>query len=357
MNKLPSVWLSAVVISASFSASVLASAHSHAGTDSLPLLDRKRTSAVIQILNRAHSHGFSGSVLIAENGKVRIFRGIGTLRGVTIQRNSRFWIASSGKQFVSAAIMLLVDRHELTLNDSLGNFLPECPEDKREITVLQLLSHTSGFAQSYVSEEQTLRAAAIAKMLGEPLAGAPGDTFRYSNTNIQLAAAIVEQVSGSTYSDFVTRNLFTPADMKSTGFAGSSAADQVSPITGELPQRLRTAYWGEQGAFSSAGDLFRWYSQLRSGRILTKSSGEIIFKPVAQIKEGHAALGWFIGTSANGEDVIFTRGNEDFGANSLIYAYPSRDVVIIILTHAGEADPAISWSRKLQHEIATELQL
>jgi CubicO group peptidase (beta-lactamase class C family) len=355
MSKLPSVSLSTVCALVGFAASVSTPAHCYPSTASL--LDRKHTSAVIWVLNRAESRGFSGSVLIAEKGKVRIFLGIGSMRGVPIQRTARFWIASSGKQFVSAAIMLLADRHELTLNDSVGKFFPECAQDKCKITILQLLSHTSGFAQSYVSEEQTLRATAVAKMLDEPLAGTPGGKFRYSNINIQLAAAIVEQVSGSTYSDFVTRNLFGPAGMKSTGFAGSAAAELVSPISGELPQRLRTAYWGEQGVFSSADDLFRWYSALRSGRILTEPAEQKLFDPVAQIKEGHAALGWFTSTSGNGEDVIFTRGNEDFGANSLIYTYPSRHVVIIILTHAGQADLGTSWSRKLHEEIATELQL
>jgi CubicO group peptidase (beta-lactamase class C family) len=312
---------------------------------------------VLQVLNRAQSSGFSGSVLIAEKGRVRIFRSVGSMRGVPVQRDARFWIASSGKQFVSAAIMLLADRYELSLNDSVAKFFPECPEDKRKITILQLLSHTSGLAQSYVSEGQTSLAIAVARMLAEPLAGDPGDKFRYSNSNIQLAAAIVEQVSGSTYSDFATKNLFAPTGMKRTGFAGSSDADLVSPIVGELPRRLRAAYWGEQGVFSSAGDLFRWYSALRSGKILTKSSEEMLFKPAAQIQEGHAALGWFTSTSANGKDAIFTRGNEDFGANSVIYAYPSRDVVIIILTHAGDADQDLSWSRKLHQDIVAELKL
>jgi hypothetical protein len=79
--------------------------------------------------------------------------------------------------------------------------------------------------------------------------------------------------------------------------------------------------------------------------------------PAAQIGEGEAALGWFLGRTSLGNPVRFTRGNGDFGPNSLIYAYPDQDVVIVILTHSGDASEDVSWSRAILADLQTALNL
>ena len=301
--------------------------------------------------------GFSGVVLVADGDRFLLSDGFGALAGSAVKRDSRFWIASTGKQFTSAAVMKLVDVGRLRLDDPLIHFFPETPADKADISVRQLLSHTSGLGQSYVSEGQTSRDAAVKLMLAEPLAAKPGEGFRYSNSNFQLAAAIVEIVSGGSYADFVQTELWRPARLSDTGFAGRAESKTVSPTTDELPERLRASFWGEQGVYSSAHDLFLWYRALRSGAIVEPGDVQSLFAPAARIGEGYSALGWFTGVSPGGQDLIFTRGNEDFGANSLLYAYPDRDIVIIVLTHAGYADGEWSWSRKIHRELEAALGL
>ena len=347
-------------------------------------------SAVRSVAESNAAAGFAGVVLVARGDQILLFEGYGQAGGEAIERDSRFWIASAGKQFVAAAILQLAERGRLRLDDPLWRFFPGAPPDKAAITIRQLLSHTSGLGQSYVSENQTGREQAVAQMLAEPLQGPPGSAFRYSNSNIQLAAAIVEAVSqmlaeplqeppgaafrysnsniqlaaaivevisGLDYADFARRHLWRPAGLVATGLAGDEGAEEVLPIGRPLPPRLRQAYWGEQGAYSSAGDLFRWYRALRRGRILGPESLETLFAPVIAIGEGHSALGWFTGVSPSGQRLIFTRGNEDFGANSLIYAYPDRDILIIVLTHAGNAADGTSWSRKVHRELEAALGL
>lgn len=309
------------------------------------------------VVDRNAAVGFSGVVLVAQGADVLLLDGFGPSGSAPVARTSRFWIASTGKQFTSAGILKLVDQGKLRLDDQLAHFFTRAPAEKAAISVRQLLSHTSGLGQSYVSEAQSNRDVAVDRMLAEPLQGSPGSGFRYSNSNIQLAAAIIEVVSGMSFGDFTRRHLWRSAGLVSTGFAGDDGASGVYPIAGELPPRLRQAYWGEQGVYSSAGDLFRWYRALKAGRILRPESVQTLFEPVVKIGEGQAALGWFTGVSPAGQRMIFTRGNEDFGANSLIYAYPNQDVLIIILTHAGTADGDLSWSRKLHRELEAELQL
>lgn len=301
--------------------------------------------------------GFSGAVLIAAHDTVLLNSGYGTIRGVPIRNDMRFWIASTAKQFVSTAILKSRERGFLSLNDSLGKFFSGVSGEQQRVTVRQLLSHTSGFGQSYASEGHSSRDDAVRQMLAEPLAQPPGAAFRYSNSNIQLAAAIVEKVSGLSYQSFVLRELWAPAGLVATGFAGDDGAKLVGPAVGDVPERLQQLSWGAEGVYSTTADLFRWYRALRAECLLSPTSVEELFAPVAPISEGHTALAWFLGKSPGGRPLIFTRGNEDFGANSLIYVYPERGIVIVILSHAGNADAQNSWSRLAHAQIQSLLSL
>ena len=87
------------------------------------------------------------------------------------------------------------------------------------------------------------------------------------------------------------------------------------------------------------------------------SSGGRCSRAVVTIGEGQAALGCFVTTTGRGTRRIWTRGNDDFGPNSLIYVYPDRDLVIVILTHAGQKTEDISWSRALVGDLEAALGL
>ena len=301
--------------------------------------------------------GFSGSVLVAKGNRLLLHRGFGTIGHKAIRRSDRFWISSTAKQFVSAAILKLADQNRLKLSDSLSRFFPGVAADKAGITVHQLLSHMSGFGQSYVGEKQPSHDSAVFALLAEPLVAVPGQGFRYSNANFDLAAAIVETVSGMAFAEFVRSQLWAPANLTRTGFAGPETSPHVCPVPGGIPSRLKVESWGEHGVFSSTADLFHWYRALNAGRIISPAAVGQLFGPVAKIGEGYAGLGWFIGTSPTGKQMIFTRGNDDFGPNSLIYAYPERKIVIVVLTHAGDADDETSWSRSILAEIQSALNL
>lgn len=313
-------------------------------------------AALDTIVGERAGQGFAGSVLVAEGPRVLLSRGYGSAGGAPIAADDRFWIASTGKQFVAAAILLLAERGELSLDDPLGRFFPDAPAALAPVTLAMLLSHNSGIGQSYASEGRPDRASALAAMFAEPPEGEPGSGFRYSNSNFQLAAAVVEAVSGTAYRDFVRDNLFAPAGLAGTGFAGDGGA--TAAIEGPLPPRLAGRSWGSEGVYSTAPDLFRWVRALRSGGILAPADAARLFAPVpgVAISGGGAALGWFTGRTAGGTAFVFTRGNEDFGANSLIYVYPERDVTIVVLSHAGDAGE-LSWSRTILGDLENALGL
>lgn len=313
------------------------------------------SSAIRALLQEDGAKGFTGVVTLTRlDGQMITTQ---TAGAPPLHTESRFWIASSGKQFVAAAIFRCVEHGLLSLNDPLSKFFPEAPPDKRGITVRQLLAHLSGLGQTYASEGATTRDAAVRAMLGKPLIDKPGAKFHYSNDNYQLAAAIVEVVSKTDYRSFVTHAFFEPQKLTNTGFNFTPGAALVAPTHEALPPRLLKPTWGEAGVYSSGYNLARWYCDLRGGKVLTPKSVATMFAPAAPIGEGHTALGWYLGKTARGTPTVFVRGNEDFGANSLLYAYPTKDRVLVILTHAGDADDDHSWSRLLLGQIEEKLGL
>jgi CubicO group peptidase (beta-lactamase class C family) len=297
--------------------------------------------------------GFAGAVLIARGDRVILDRGYGP----GVKPRSQFWIASGGKQFTAAAILKCQEKQWLHLDDPLERFFLAAPADKRGITIRQLLSHTSGFGQSYASEGVQSRDEAVRRMLTDALVDAPGQHFHYSNTNYQLAVAIVEIASGMPYRRFIHTQLWQPAGLTLTGFAGEPGAHAVLAAKEPTPARLTRAEWGGEGVFSATSDLFRWHRALVTHRVLSEASTALLFTPVVDIQEGRAALGWFVGTTGRGSPFVFTRGNEDFGPNSLVYFYPKEQLTVVVLTHAGDADDTVSWSRAVLRKIQETLAL
>lgn len=300
--------------------------------------------------------GFSGAVLVARGERPLLEKGYGSVGGVAMGGETKFWIASAGKQFTSAAVLLCAQEGKLTLEDPIARFFPEARKEIRSVTIRQLLSHTSGFDQSDAGEGAADRSTAVSRMLREPLIDPPGRKFHYSNSNYQLAVAIVEIVSHEPYRE-IARSMWKKAGLTRTGFSGDGGASDVAPASSPIPERLRKPGWGGEGVYSTVGDLFAWYRALRSGRVVPPSSAELLFSPVAPIGEGRTALGWFLGRTSGGVASVFTRGNEDFGANSLLYAYPDSGIVVVVLTHAGDASEDLSWSRSVLRKIEDALGL
>jgi CubicO group peptidase (beta-lactamase class C family) len=308
------------------------------------------------VIDDAVAQGFSGSVVVAEGDRILVAGTFGSMHGKAIASDGRFLIASAAKQFTSTALLLLQERNLLRIDDPLSRHLPDVPPDKKAITIRQLLSHTSGLAQGYNSETVASWREAAAKILAEPLAAQPGERFIYSNENYALGIAVVEATTGRRYADFAREELLEPHSLRDTGqLDGSASASRLSPLIGPLPPRLVELRWGGHGYYTTGHDLLAWYRALRSGAVLNAASVDALFEPQVKVGEGQSALGWFLGTTASGEPTVFTRGNEDMGANSLLYAYPARDAVIVVLTHAGDKGDEGSWSRYLHARIEAVL--
>ncbi len=252
------------------------------------------------------------------------------------------------------------EQGRMKLEEKISRYFTDVPPDKQLITVSELLMHTSGLPQSYASETVTNRDQAVKALLQEKLDSPPGSKFGYSNANYELLAAIVEIVIGRPFEEYVRAEILRPLALSHTGFWFEDEAKHVSPTREPLPARLKHRGWelGAGGMYSSADDLLRWSNALRSGQILTDESRKLIFSDHVKIVEGQAGFAWFHGTDTRGTEYWFTRGNDSFGPNALIYFYPANDITVVIATHAGDdAASDTGWSRLALREVVDVLNL
>ncbi|MDR6866067.1 CubicO group peptidase (beta-lactamase class C family) [Microbacterium resistens] len=193
--------------------------------------------------------------------------------GSPVTADTRFRIASMSKSMTATAIMLLVQDRALSLDDRVVDLLPEfrmADPRHREITVRELLEHTSGLSlrtnDEYALPIPPTMADAVAELRGRSLAADPGTRFEYHNTNYTLAARIVEEVSGQDFGVFLRERLFHPLGMDDTtstvrctdgapGLApGHSVLLRIALVVPEMPGRCG----GNGGVVSTLDDMVQW---------------------------------------------------------------------------------------------------
>src|ERR1043166_5972861 len=179
-----------------------------------------------------------------------------------IREDNVFWIGSMTKMFAGASIMMLADEGKVSLDDPVTKFAPQLEkwmvvEEKdpshvllkpliRPVTVRQVLSHTSGLTGSSELQQVTgsdstpLKARALSSVTG-PLQWQPGDKYQYGNQGMNIAARVVEVVSGMPYEEFLQKRLFDPLGMTETTFWPSDA--QIARLAGAYgPNKEKNGY-------------------------------------------------------------------------------------------------------------------
>ena len=155
---------------------------------------------------------FSGNVLVAIDGKPIYEKSYGYANKELNVKNTsetKFRIGSITKQFTAMAIMILQEQGKLNVTDKLSDHILNVPEIWKEITIHQLLTHTSGIMHSWAlkgfAEKMMLHTpieAVIDKFKDQPVVGNPGERFNYSGTGYFILSSIIEKVSGESYEVF-----------------------------------------------------------------------------------------------------------------------------------------------------------
>jgi CubicO group peptidase (beta-lactamase class C family) len=319
---------------------------------------------------RQHVPG--AAVGIYKDGKIVLVKGYGLSNvelDVPVTPATIFQSGSVGKQFTSAAIMMLVEEGKIGLDDSLPKYFSDAPATWRGITIRELLSHTSGLSE-YASDSMTAPGAPLDIRLSfteeqfvkiietMPIEFPPGEGWEYRNTNYLLLGAVIRKVTGKFYGDFLHERIFRPLGMTSTRIISEaniipnrSAGYQL--VKGELqnqdwvsPSFNTTA---DGALYFNVLDLAKWDAALYTEKLLRKSSFDQMWT-VAKLKNGqpnahHYGFAWDI-DSINGHRVIEHSGSWQ-GFETHIARYVDDRVTVVVLMNLGGADPS-----KVAHGIA-----
>ena len=291
--------MAAATDGASTDAMVIQRPGTSAGT---PQVSRAPSREVLQAIDGyfaelARQDRLSGAVLISRNGVTLFERGYGLANRATGERitpSTRFNLGSMDKFMTRAAIFQLVGAGRLSMDAAVGEILPGYPNrDVREkVTVRHLVEMTSGvpnyWGERYEARRTALRTTDdfLALFADQPLQFEPGTRTAYSNGGYILLGKIIEQISGLSFSDYLSRHITGPARMRSTSLAPPSPGargyavgytrlqrmgeGRASP-TGPLRRNdFSLPGWGSSagGGYSTVRDFARLDAALRAGRLL-----------------------------------------------------------------------------------------
>jgi CubicO group peptidase (beta-lactamase class C family) len=257
----------------------------------------------------------SRGVVVAAQGDTRVLcEGWGSAdetSGLAFDCDTVVDVMSMTKQFTAAAILKLQMLGGMDVSEPIGNYLDQVPADKREITVQQLLIHSSGLVNSLGGDyEPVTRDDLVDAALNSPLQAAPGTSYAYSNLGYSLLAAIVEHASGSGYEPFLAEHMFTPAGMTSTGYVlpawstlniaieyDAQGIGQGRPF--DHPWAEDGPYWnlrGNGGMLSTAQDMFRWHVALLGNDVMDDDAKSQLFEPRVREEpdDSYYGYGWVI---------------------------------------------------------------
>ncbi len=279
---------------------------------------------------------FSGSVLVAQKGKILLCKGYGMANYEHLVPNTpqtKFHIGSITKQFTSMAIMQLVQAGKLKLSDTIASIFPDYPRGK-DITVYQLLTMTSGIPD-YLGDQTkpvTLNEMVI-RFKDKPLEFEPGSKYNYSNAGYVLLAAIIEKLSGQPYEAFLHEHIFKPLDMHNSGLLHNTpllmhrAQGYHKTDTGlqNSPYYDPSASIGCGALYSTIEDMYLWDRALYTDKLLSRDLCMQLWQP---FRDGYC-LGWVKTTFSNHSCVWHNGGYRD--CHSVIMRFMDDDVCIIIL--------------------------
>ena len=238
---------------------------------------------------------FSGTVLLAKDGKILYEKAFGEANksyNVKNTLDTKFNIASMGKMFTGVSIFQLEEQGKLNINDPVIKYLKDFPFGDK-VKIYHLLSHTSGIGSymrhpdyranrnAFKNSNDLLPIIYEQKLIFET----PGERFSYSNSGMIVLGAIIEQVSGKTYSDYITENIFIPLNMNDTQMSlldeviENHATGYMKSISGKFHNNLYQSSppHADGGILSTVHDILKFDQALYSSILINDTSKKKMF--------------------------------------------------------------------------------
>jgi CubicO group peptidase (beta-lactamase class C family) len=295
------------------------------------------------------------AVLIARKGKI-IYRkafGMANLElKVAMVPENVFRIASLTKQFTAVAILQLHEKGLLNVDDDIKKYIPDFPSTEK-ITIANLASHTSGIRNIYeaivpkgITQKSSTPAELVELIKSFPSDFKPGTSYHYSNSGYMLLGYIIEKVSGKSYEQYISDNIFKPLKMDhayydhlATVVPGRASGYAISANQFVNANFLDQSFPYAAGALMmSVDDMYKWNKGLYTYTIIRKETLEKAFTPFT-LNDGHKStysFGWGIGSFMGSPSRQHSGGIEGF--STFVIYLPLEDVFAVTFSNLERAD-------------------
>lgn len=360
-------------------------------------LSAPRLARVYRFLDDAVARGDlpAAALLVARQGQALPPYAVGrhTLQpdAPTLRPDAIFLVASVTKPVVVSAVMLLVERGELLLDDRVARVVPEFGVNgKGAITLRHLMTHTSGLPDM-LPENEALRAehAPLSEFVRRICALEPsfaaGTAIDYQSTGIAMLGEVVERVTGTALRDFLRQEIFEPLGMHDTalGVAGLDERRVPEINVGEAALRSdwhwNSPYWRHFGApwgglFTTVSDFFRYmqcfldgghfgdaevFSPATVAAMTCDQTGGLAQIPAAMREEQRWGLGWRLFPAARwsyfGNLVSAGTFGHGGATGTVVWADPARQMTCLLFTTEPSANSAGLLGRCSNLEVASAL--
>lgn len=292
------------------------------------------------------------ALAITQGDEITHSKGFGTAgKGQSVTADTPFYIGSQSKSFTALAIMQLVEQNKLALDAPVQTYIPwfkvADEQASKEITVRNLLQHTSGLSESGYMPK--LPADATLEMLVRDIAharlAAPvGTKMQYFNPGYSILGYLIETVSGQSYSDYLQSHIFEPLKMTNS-FADPAAAKEAGLAQGysqmfmlAIPIEQPVSKYDVPAGFimASANDMARFMMAMVNGgeldgvRVLSSENIQLMFTPNIAIHSSYG-FGWYIGTYHGVKSFTHGGATERFQTSVLIL--PEKKLTLVMLVN------------------------
>ncbi|MGC2198363.1 MAG: serine hydrolase domain-containing protein [Terriglobales bacterium] len=339
------------------------SAWAQAQTALAPELREKIDKAVQEVL--AQTGVPSASVAVVKDGSIAYLQAYGAARldpKTPARSEMRYSVGSISKQFTAAAILLLQEEGKLSLDDKVSKYIPTLTR-ANEVSVRQLLSHTSGY-QDYWPQDYVppfmLQPITTEKILDlwarKPLDFDPGTKWQYSNTNYVIAGIIIEKVSGEPLLKFLQERVFGPLAMKSVAnidqekLGDTDATGYKRYALGPLrvaPKEGKGWLFAMGELAMPAGDLARWDVSIIERKLLKPASYDE-FETEVRLKNGLGTqYGLGVDVSSQSDRRALAHGGEVSGFTAENIVFPDDRAAVVVLTNQDAARASGEIARRI----------
>ncbi|MGB8195110.1 MAG: serine hydrolase [Chitinophagaceae bacterium] len=297
------------------------------------------------------------TALVSRGGKIIYKKAFGLANvelNIPMETGNIFRIASITKQFTAIAILQLMEREKLNLQDEITRFIPDYPVQGSTIRIEHLLTHTSGIRDFTSLPDSVQRfkrdftpAEIISYFQNQPMRFAPGTRYEYSNSNYVLLGHIIEKITGKTYQQYLEDNFFKPLGMTSSFFgddtklirnraAGYSQGDNGIENARGISM---TQPYAAGAILSTVEDLFKWQQALQSYKLVKKETLQKAFTryKLNNGKESNYGYGWRFGFIQ--ESPSIWHGGLIDGFVTMAMYLPKEDVYVVVLSNCNCFSP------------------